>query len=72
MSFDFNSKKVNFLTVTTIGLLTFVYLIKSGTGILFSLFLLIPSTFFAVLVYLAVVELVIEPILKPIVKWLRR
>ena len=68
MSSEFNSKKVNFLAVTTIGLLTFIYLIKSGFGVLFSLFLLIPSTFFALLVVGVVVELIIEPILK----WLRR
>ena len=68
MSNGFNWKKVNFSYYVIVGTLTFFYLVKNGIGVLFSLLLLIPCTFVSLLFLGVVIELIIEPIYR----WLRK
>lgn len=47
---------------------TYIFLIQSGAGPLFSLFILIPSSFFAAMVFF----FIFEQMLLPLYKWLSR
>jgi hypothetical protein len=47
---------------------TYIFLIQSGVGPLFSLFILIPSSFFAAMVFF----FIFEQMLLPLYKWLSR
>ena len=68
MATEFDPKRLYILYAVVVGLLTFFYLIKHDLGVLFSLFLLVPSTLFSLLILGFVIEVIIEPILN----WLRK
>ena len=60
----YESKKIRIGVFFTVS--TYIYLVQSGLGPLFSLFVLIPSSFLVAMIFF----FVLEQIILPLYKWL--
>lgn len=60
----YGSRKVRIGLLFTVA--TYIYLVQSGAGPLFSLFILIPSSYLAAMIFF----FILEEILIPFYKWL--